>query len=168
MLFLDVDRFKVINDSLGHMIGDQLLMALAHRLERCLRAGDTVARLGGDEFTILLDNIQDLNDVINIANRINAALTGAFNLAGNEVITTVSIGIALGSSTYKEPEELIRDADIAMYRAKKLGKARYEIITFDDFFTQPLLHSGITGMRRVRKDHPLPWHQYEISEKLTI
>ncbi|MBD2245476.1 EAL domain-containing protein [Nostoc sp. FACHB-888] len=135
VLFLDVDRFKVINDSLGHIIGDQLLTALARRLERCLRAGDTVARLGGDEFTILLDDIKDLNDVKNVANRINVALTGAFNLGGNEVITTVSIGIALGTSTYNLSEELIRDADIAMYRAKALGKARYEIFDFS-MYTQ--------------------------------
>ncbi|MBD0385187.1 MAG: EAL domain-containing protein [Nostoc sp. C3-bin3] len=135
VLFLDVDRFKVINDSLGHIIGDQLLTALARRLERCLRAGDTVARLGGDEFTILLDDIQGLNDVKNVANRINVALTAAFNLGGNEVITTVSIGIALGASTYNLSEELIRDADIAMYRAKALGKARYEIFDFS-MYTQ--------------------------------
>ncbi|MBD2730319.1 PAS domain S-box protein [Nostoc sp. FACHB-892] len=135
VLFLDVDRFKVINDSLGHIIGDQLLTALARRLERCLRAGDTVARLGGDEFTILLDDIKDLNDVKNVANRINVALTGAFNLGGNEVITTVSIGIALGTNTYNLSEELIRDADIAMYRAKALGKARYEIFDFS-MYTQ--------------------------------
>ncbi|HYX16821.1 MAG TPA: EAL domain-containing protein [Nostoc sp.] len=130
ILFLDVDRFKVINDSLGHIIGDQLLTALARRLEKCLRAGDTVARLGGDEFTILLDDIKDLNDAKNVANRINVALTGAFNLGGNEVITTVSIGIALGTSTYNLSEELIRDADIALYRAKALGKARYEIFDY--------------------------------------
>ncbi|MBW4456599.1 MAG: EAL domain-containing protein [Nostoc indistinguendum CM1-VF10] len=127
ILFLDVDRFKVVNDSLGHLIGDQLLTALARRLEGCLRAGDTVARLGGDEFTILLDDIKDLNDVTNVANRINATLTGTFNFGRHEVFTTVSIGITFSTTNYKEPEELIRDADIAMYRAKKLGKARYEI-----------------------------------------
>ncbi|MGF2035853.1 MAG: EAL domain-containing protein [Nostoc sp. CmiVER01] len=130
VLFLDVDRFKVINDSLGHMIGDQLLTALARRLQMCVRVGDTVARLGGDEFTILLDDIKDLNDVKNVATRINVALTKAFNLAENEVITTVSIGIALSTNTYNLPEELIRDADIAMYRAKAQGKARYEIFDF--------------------------------------
>jgi diguanylate cyclase (GGDEF)-like protein/PAS domain S-box-containing protein len=135
VLFLDIDRFKVINDSLGHMIGDQLLMSVARRLERCLRAGDIVARLGGDEFTILLDGIKDLNDVTNLANRINAALTKTFNIGGKEVYSTVSIGIALSNSTCKEPEQLIRDADIAMYRAKASGKARYAI--FDEsMYTQ--------------------------------
>ncbi|MBD2467360.1 EAL domain-containing protein [Nostoc sp. FACHB-145] len=135
VLFLDVDRFKVINDSLGHLIGDQLLIAVGRRLERCLRVGDIVARLGGDEFTILLEDIKDLNDVILVATRINTALTKTFNLGGKEVYTTVSIGIALSTSTYNHPEQLIRDADIAMYRAKASGKARYAI--FDEsMYTQ--------------------------------
>ncbi|MDZ8085301.1 MAG: EAL domain-containing protein [Nostoc sp. DedQUE12b] len=127
VLFLDLDRFKFINDSLGHMIGDQLLTALARRLENCLRAGDTVARLGGDEFTILLDDLQNANDVISVVERIHEALTFAFQLSGYEVFTTVSIGIALSKGSYNRPEELLRDADIAMYRAKALGKARHEI-----------------------------------------
>ncbi|GAB1541468.1 hypothetical protein NUACC21_41390 [Scytonema sp. NUACC21] len=123
VLFLDVDRFKVINDSLGHIIGDQLLTALARRLERCLSAGDTVARLGGDEFTILLEDIKGLNDVTHIVNRINVALAETFNLGGQEVFTSISIGIAFSATTYQQAEELIRDADIAMYRAKALGIA---------------------------------------------
>jgi diguanylate cyclase (GGDEF)-like protein len=127
VLFVDVDRFKVINDSLGHSMGDKLLIAVAHRLKSCLRPADTVARLGGDEFTILLNDIQDLNDIINVIEQINAHLAETFNLDGQEVFTSASIGIALGTSCYNQPEELIRDADIAMYRAKKLGKARYEI-----------------------------------------
>ncbi|WP_341531779.1 EAL domain-containing protein (plasmid) [Nostoc sp. UHCC 0302] len=127
VLFVDVDRFKVINDSLGHLMGDKLLIAVAHRLKSCLRPADTVARLGGDEFTILLNDIQDLDDIINVIEQINAHLAETFNLDGQEVFTSASIGIALGTSSYNQPEELIRDADIAMYRAKKLGKARYEI-----------------------------------------
>ncbi|MEH1889408.1 MAG: EAL domain-containing protein [Nostoc sp.] len=127
VLFLDLDRFKVVNDSLGHMIGDQLLTALARRLENCLRSGDTVARLGGDEFTILLDDFNNINDVTGVVERIHEALTSAFKLSGYEVFTTVSIGIALNKGSYNRPEELLRDADIAMYRAKALGKARHEI-----------------------------------------
>ncbi|MEH2409797.1 EAL domain-containing protein [Nostoc sp.] len=127
VLFLDLDRFKVVNDSLGHMIGDQLLTALARILENCLRAGDTVARLGGDEFTILLDNLSNIDDVITVVERIHQALTSAFKLSGNEVFTTVSIGIALSNPSYNLPEELLRDADIAMYHAKALGKARHQI-----------------------------------------
>lgn len=127
VLFLDLDRFKVVNDSLGHMIGDRLLTALASRLESCLRAGDTVARIGGDEFTILLDDLKTINDVTSVVERIHQALTSAFQLSGYEVFTTVSIGIVLSKGSYNLPEELLRDADIAMYRAKALGKARHEI-----------------------------------------
>lgn len=127
VLFLDLDRFKVVNDSLGHTIGDQLLTALARRLESCLRLGDTVARLGADEFTILLEDLNNINDVTGVVERIHEALTSAFQLSGYEVFTTISIGIALNKGNYNLPEELLRDADIAMYRAKTLGKARHEI-----------------------------------------
>ncbi|MEH1959940.1 MAG: EAL domain-containing protein [Nostoc sp.] len=127
VLFLDLDRFKVVNDSLGHMIGDQLLTALARTLENCLRAGDTVARLGGDEFTILLDNLTNIDDVTNVVERIHQALTSAFKLNGNDVFTTVSIGIVLSNASYNRPEELLRDADIAMYHAKTSGKGRHKI-----------------------------------------
>ncbi len=127
LLFLDVDRFKVVNDSLGHLIGDHLLIAIARRLERCLRPGDTVARLGGDEFTVLLDDIVDVSDATRIADRIQRDLNLPFNLSGQEVFTSASIGIALSRSGYDKPEELLRDADIAMYRAKALGKQRYEV-----------------------------------------
>ena len=127
LLFLDIDRFKVVNDSLGHLIGDQLLVAIARRLERCVRPGDTVARLGGDEFTVLLDDIQDASDATRIADRIQRDLNMPFNISGQEVFTSASIGIALSGSAYERPDDLLRDADIAMYRAKALGKARYEV-----------------------------------------
>ncbi len=145
VLFLDLDRFKVINDSLGHMIGDQLLTALARRLENCLRTGDTVARLGGDEFTILLDDLNNISDVISVVERIHEALTSAFQLSGYEVFTTVSIGIALSTGSYSLPEELLRDADIAMYRAKALGKARHEI--FDS-----TMYSQVTKLLELEMD----------------
>ena len=136
VLFLDLDGFKMINDSLGHVIGDQLLIAVANRLEKCLRVSDTVtrieklftiARLGGDEFTILLDQVKDPSDATLIAERLMDALAAPFSLDGQEIFTSVSIGIALSNIGYDNPEDLLRDADTAMYRAKSLGKARYEV-----------------------------------------
>ncbi|HYP28590.1 MAG TPA: EAL domain-containing protein [Blastocatellia bacterium] len=127
VLFLDLDRFKLINDSIGHMIGDQLLIGIAHRLRKCLRPGDKVARLGGDEFTILLDGIRDASEAIEVADRIQKQVSHPFNLGGYETFTTASIGIALSNIGYERPEDLLRDADTAMYQAKSLGKARYVI-----------------------------------------
>lgn len=127
VLFFDFDRFKLVNDSLGHSVGDQLLIAIARRLEKYLRVGDTVARLGGDEFTILLEDIKDNSVATNIADRLQEELTRPFNLSGHEVFTSASIGIALSTIGYDHPEDLLRDADIAMYRAKASGKARYEV-----------------------------------------
>ncbi|MEG4943882.1 EAL domain-containing protein [Microcoleus sp. F4-D5] len=127
VLFLDLDRFKVVNDSLGHAIGDQLLVAIARRLETCQRAGDTVARLGGDEFVLLLDDIEGVNEATNIVNRLQKKITSPILLDGHEVFITASIGIALSSGEYLEPTNLLRDADTAMYRAKELGRARHEV-----------------------------------------
>jgi diguanylate cyclase (GGDEF)-like protein/PAS domain S-box-containing protein len=127
VIFLDLDRFKVINDSLGHMIGDQLLVGIARRLEVCLRPGDTVARVGGDEFTILLEGVKDEAEAITVAERIQKELALPFYLSGREVFTAASLGIAPGSTDYALPEEVLRDADTAMYRAKSLGKARHEV-----------------------------------------
>jgi len=127
VLFLDLDRFKVINDSLGHIVGDQLLVGIARRLEACLRPGDTVARLGGDEFTILLEDVTDIGEAIRVAERVEKEISSPFNLRGHEVFTTVSVGIAPSSIGYESPDEILRDADTAMYRAKSLGKARHEV-----------------------------------------
>ncbi|ARV63095.1 hypothetical protein BZZ01_18195 [Nostocales cyanobacterium HT-58-2] len=128
VLFLDLDRFKVINDSLGHLVGDQFLLAIASRLKACIRLVDIVARLGGDEFTILLEEIHNVSDAIKVAERIQQELALPIELNGQEVFTTASIGIALSSTAdYDQPEKLLRDADTAMYRAKALGKARYEL-----------------------------------------
>jgi diguanylate cyclase (GGDEF)-like protein len=127
VLFLDLDRFKVINDSQGHLIGDQLLIAIAHRLEACVRSTDIVARFGGDEFAILLDNVQGLDHATRVADRIQRELALPVNLKGQKVFTTASIGIALSGMEYDQPADFLRNADTAMYRAKMLGKARYEV-----------------------------------------
>jgi diguanylate cyclase (GGDEF)-like protein len=127
VLFLDLDRFKNINDSLGHTHGDLLLVAFAQRLERCLRPTDTLARFGGDEFAILLSGIENAADAIRVAERIQQELTVPFELDKNSAFTTTSIGIALSSTGYERPEDILRDADTAMYRAKENGKARYEM-----------------------------------------
>jgi diguanylate cyclase (GGDEF)-like protein/PAS domain S-box-containing protein len=127
VVYLDLDRFKVVNDSLGHMGGDQLLIGIARRLESCLRPGDTIARIGGDEFTVLLEDVGDGSDVTQIAERIQAELSAPFSLSSREVFTTVSMGIAFSSKEYERPEDILRDADTAMYRAKVMGKARHEI-----------------------------------------
>lgn len=127
VLFIDLDRFKVINDSLGHLVGDELLSAIAHRLEICLRDGDTIARLGGDEFTILLDGIKDYSDGQRVAERVQEVLEQPFRLAGREVFVTASVGIKYSCGGDEQPEDHLRDADTAMYCAKALGKAQSQV-----------------------------------------
>jgi diguanylate cyclase (GGDEF)-like protein/PAS domain S-box-containing protein len=127
VLFLDLDGFKVVNDSLGHDVGDQLLVAVAERLVGCLRPGDTVARLGGDEFTVLLEDLSDARDAARVAERIIAALRAPFTIGGREVVISASIGIAHGAGEGEQAIDLWRNADIAMYRAKQAGKGRYEV-----------------------------------------
>ncbi len=126
VLFLDLDRFKVVNDSLGHALGDLLLISVAERLRIALRATDTVARLGGDEFTILLE-IDHLADAVRTAERIQEALGVPFRVGENEIFTTASIGIALSVTGYERPHDVLRDADIAMYRAKSRGRGIHEV-----------------------------------------
>jgi diguanylate cyclase (GGDEF)-like protein/PAS domain S-box-containing protein len=145
VLFLDLDRFKGVNDSFGHEFGDEVLVAIAQQLQGCLRTGDTVARLGGDEFVILLDDIEDEGDAIRVAQRIQDALNRPFILNGREVSLSVSIGIALAGHEYDQPEALLRNADTAMYRAKASGKAHYEI--FD-----PSMHSHAMGQLELESD----------------
>ena len=135
VLFVDLDRFKLINDSLGHHIGDLLLIEVSNILRNCLenhlQKSSTVARLGGDEFTLLLENMQNLEEVIEIANRIQKMLQKSFTLDGCDVFTSASIGIVLSAPGHKNASDVLRDADVAMYRAKQKGKNRYEI--FDRF-----------------------------------
>ncbi len=127
VLLLDLDNFKVINDSLGHHIGDQLLIAVARRLVHCVRVQDTAARFGGDEFTILLEDVVDLAEAIMVAERVIEQLAAPFVINGQEIYTTPSIGIALSSREHDQAELLLRNADLAMYRAKTSGKARFEV-----------------------------------------
>lgn len=128
ILFLDLDRFKIVNDSLGHFAGDKLLVQLSKRLNEIIRPTDTLARLGGDEFTILLDEIKAIGDVISVAERIKKALTYPFNIEDHEIFTTVSIGIALSTTEgNNNSREMMRNADMAMYKAKSKGKNRFEI-----------------------------------------
>jgi diguanylate cyclase (GGDEF)-like protein len=136
VLFLDIDRFKIVNDSLGHAAGDELLVEIAKRLESSLRASDTVARfvgshtlarMGGDEFTVLLDGIGDSDRALSIAERLRAAVAQPFHLQGRDVISSVSVGLVVNHDRYRRAEDMVRDADTAMYRAKELGKARCEV-----------------------------------------
>src|SRR5690606_29364055 len=131
VLYLDLDRFKVVNDSLGHLVGDELLVAVSRRLESCLRPNDTIARLGGDEFAILLRGLVDGTQANVVAFRIQDALRAPFSIGGREVVTSVSIGIAFSRNEYTNPEEIMRDADAAMYHAKSHGKARHEFFDAD-------------------------------------
>ncbi|MCM3881136.1 MAG: EAL domain-containing protein [Vicinamibacterales bacterium] len=131
VLYLDLDRFKVVNDSLGHLVGDELLVAVSRRLESCLQPGDALARLGGDEFAILLNDLGDENQANAMSLRIQESLSAPFSIGGREVFTSASIGIAFGWGQYDNPDEIMRDADTAMYHAKSRGKARHELFDAD-------------------------------------
>lgn len=145
VLFLDLDRFKVINDSLGHGIGDKLLVEVGQRLKSCLRPGDTVARLGGDEFAILLEDIADAADAEEITQRIEEVLSPHYAIQGHEIFTTQSIGLALRSDRYEWPEQILRDADIAMYEAKSKGRSRHE-------FFDTKMHASIIDRLQLESD----------------
>jgi diguanylate cyclase (GGDEF)-like protein len=127
VLFIDLDRFKIVNDSLGHTVGDELLVAIATRFRHCLRNTDIIARMGGDEFTVLLENIQDSSDATQVAQRILESLCTPFNLTGHTLAASASIGIAMGSTAYDNAADLLRDADLAMYHAKETGRACYAL-----------------------------------------
>lgn len=135
LIFLDLDHFKVVNDSVGHHAGDELLVAVARRLEKCLRGGDMVARLGGDEFALLVERVSGGKDAAHVAERIQEMLAAPVNVGGYDLFTSASLGIVLSSSPHEQPEHLLRSADMAMYRAKMGGRARFEI--FD-----PTMHAA--------------------------
>jgi diguanylate cyclase (GGDEF)-like protein/PAS domain S-box-containing protein len=123
VLFLDVDQFKIVNDSLGHLVGDELLIQIARALSSVLRPMDTIARIGGDEFALLVEGGKEVDDAVAVAGRIHERLAAPINLGGHEVFITASIGIAVHTPDYEKPEDLLRDADTAMYRAKSSGRA---------------------------------------------
>jgi diguanylate cyclase (GGDEF)-like protein/PAS domain S-box-containing protein len=148
VLFLDLDRFKTVNESLGHMQGDVLLVQVAKRLQAMARPGDTVARLGGDEFALLLGDFTDPEEPQRAAERAQEALSAPYDLDGTEVFVTASIGVAVGTPEYSRPEELLRDADTAMYRAKDLGRARHAVFHPDMHARAQALLQLDTDLRR--------------------
>jgi diguanylate cyclase (GGDEF)-like protein/PAS domain S-box-containing protein len=148
LLFLDLDRFKQINDSLGHLAGDRVIAAIARRLQSCVRPGDVLARLGGDEFAVLLDDLRDSTDATRVAERMQEALHAPLRNGLSEVVVTASIGIAFGGAELEGHEELLRDADLAMYRAKASGKARFEIFDKDSRATERARHELEHDLRR--------------------
>ncbi len=127
VLFLDLDDFKLVNDSMGHHVGDEVLVQIARRLETCIRGGDIVARLGGDEFAILLERVTDARETAIVAERVQEAIRAPMVISGYDWTATASIGVVLSSSANEQPEYLLRSADMAMYRAKHQGRARYEL-----------------------------------------
>src|SRR4051794_7957827 len=131
VLFFDVDRFKVVNDSLGHSAGDALLVLIVDRMRALLRPGDTMARLGGDEFLVVCEEVDGLSQARHLAERLSHAFKLPFNLGEREMFATASTGIAVGRGPDATPESLLRDADAAMYRAKERGRARYEVFDED-------------------------------------
>jgi diguanylate cyclase (GGDEF)-like protein/PAS domain S-box-containing protein len=162
VLFIDLDRFKMINDSLGHAVGDLLLREIAHRLSVCLRPDDTIARLGGDEFVILLEDVKTRDNAISVAERILHELSTPFNLEGREIFTTASIGITFSSAKLSHPEDLLRDADLAMYRAKTQGRGRYEIFHPRMYTSAVALLEMETDLRRAVERQELKLHYQPI------
>jgi diguanylate cyclase (GGDEF)-like protein/PAS domain S-box-containing protein len=160
VIYLDVDRFKGVNDSFGHQAGDELLIEVARRLERCVRPSDTLARLGGDEFTILLEDIASEIDATRIADRIQKELSVPFSVHGQEVFSSASVGIALSSSRYQRPEDMLRDADIAMYRAKSGGRSRHQVFDVDMHKRAVSLLRLETDLRRaIERRELVPYYQ---------
>ena len=160
VLFIDLDRFKYVNDSLGHLVGDELLKQISSRLRNCLRPSDTVARLGGDEFTILVQGSYDVMEVTRIADRIQKEFDTPFNIAGHEVYSSASIGILHAAEQHLSSEDVMRDADTAMYQAKRAGKARHEV--FDERMhnaAREILRLETDLRRAVEREEISVWYQ---------
>ncbi len=160
VLFLDLDRFKVVNDSVGHLVGDELLKEAALRISRCVREPDTVARLGGDEFAIVIDRIHESHDAVMVAERVIRSLSEPMRIAGKELYTSASIGIAISHERYRNPEELLRDADVAMYRAKAAGRQRFAL--FDEKLHEDALRQlELEGdlRRGLQRQEFIPYYQ---------
>lgn len=145
VLFLDFDRFKVINDSLGYATGDQLLVQISKQLQSCLRASDTVARLSGDEFALLLDSMENASEAIVVAEKIHQRFSHPFKIDGREIFVTASIGIRLSTMGFDDAQNVLRDADTAMYRAKSRGRARFEV--FDK-----MMHARVIETLKIETD----------------
>jgi diguanylate cyclase (GGDEF)-like protein len=167
VLFIDLDRFKIINDSMGHAVGDRLLVAVSYILKGCTRETDTVARLSGDEFAILIEDIQDCQMAITIAERLLEQLTSPVYVDDRKIFTGASIGIVFGTTNYQNGIELLRDADIAMYRSKALGKGRYAI--FDgEMYAQTLQLSQVeTDLRSAIERQEFLLHYQPIISLIT-
>jgi diguanylate cyclase (GGDEF)-like protein len=160
VLFLDLDRFKVVNDSMGHLVGDEMLKEAARRLAACIRTPDIVARLGGDEFAILLEDIRAPDDAYHVAQRVLSALREPMRIAARDLFPSASLGIALSHERYQSAEELLRDADVAMYRAKAKGRQRFEV--FDEELHREalrLLDLESDLRRAVLREEFEPWFQ---------
>jgi diguanylate cyclase (GGDEF)-like protein/PAS domain S-box-containing protein len=156
-LFLDLDRFKVINDSLGHQVGDELLVGIARRLEKCMRPGDMIARLGGDEFAVILDNLKSSEDAMQAADRLHQEMTVPYLLSGREVYASASIGVALSQSRHETAQDFLRAADTAMYHAKGRGRGCVEL-----FDTE--MHARALGQLQIETDlrHALQREEFRI------
>jgi diguanylate cyclase (GGDEF)-like protein len=158
--FIDLDRFKIINDSMGHWVGDELLKIVAKRIQSCLRKPDLVARLGGDEFAVILNSVRNTNEVKQVAERILQAFTEPMYVQGKELFISPSIGIAISHERHQEPDEILRDSDIALYRSKELGRNRYTF--FDDAMHQSALNTLIIEgdlRRALARNELLPFYQ---------
>jgi diguanylate cyclase (GGDEF)-like protein len=162
VLLLDCDRFKVINNSLGHPTGDQLLVAFARRLESHLHPGNTLARIGGDEFAVLLEEIESLQDAIHLAEKVQIELENNFQLENNNIYLNASIGIVLATKDYRQPEHILRDADTAMYQAKAKGKARYQVFETDMYHRALRTLTLETDLRKALADQEFTLHYQPI------